>query len=121
MVRRRILIMKVAAHIGEFTPRLRAHAAARYPYLAIPAVRYPHLERELFCNVFYLRHLCDTLRFPDWPIPDPVCFLTPALVLSLPHFSQQYNRYCQCLKRQEKLRAHFNGLVAYIDKNLTLK
>lgn len=64
--------MKVAAHIGEFTPRLRAHVAARYPYLAVPAVRYPHLERELFCNMFYLRHLCDQQRFPDWPIPDPV-------------------------------------------------
>ncbi|CAH0401433.1 unnamed protein product [Chilo suppressalis] len=76
---RRILIMKVAAHIGEFTPRLRAHVAARYPYLAIPAVRYPHLERELFCNVFYLRHLCDTHRFPDWPIPDPVALLKDVL------------------------------------------
>lgn len=66
--------MKVAAHIGEFTPRLRAHVCARYPYLAIPAVRYPHLEAELFCNMFYLRHLCDTRRFPDWPIPEPVLY-----------------------------------------------
>lgn len=69
---RRMLIMKVSAHIGEFTPRLRAHIAARYPYLAIPAVCYPQLAHELFCNMFYLRHLCDTQRFPDWPIPDPV-------------------------------------------------
>lgn len=71
-----MLIMKVSAHIGEFTPRLRAHVAARYPYLAIPAVRYPQLQRELFCNMFYLRHLCDTQRFPDWPIPDPVIDLS---------------------------------------------
>ncbi|CAG9133965.1 unnamed protein product [Plutella xylostella] len=21
--------------------------------------------------MFYLRHLCDTARFPDWPIPEP--------------------------------------------------
>ncbi|KAL0869621.1 hypothetical protein ABMA27_005874, partial [Loxostege sticticalis] len=76
---RRILIMKVAAHIGEFTPRLRAHVCARYPYLAIPAVRYPHLEAELFCNMFYLRHLCDTRRFPDWPIPEPVGLLKDVL------------------------------------------
>ncbi|XP_028165155.1 dnaJ homolog subfamily C member 13-like [Ostrinia furnacalis] len=76
---RRILIMKVAAHIGEFTPRLRAHVAARYPYLAVPAVRYPHLEAELFCNTFYLRHLCDTRRFPNWPIPDPVGLLKDVL------------------------------------------
>ncbi|CAG9563804.1 unnamed protein product [Danaus chrysippus] len=76
---RRMLIMKVSAHIGEFTPRLRAHVAARYPYLAIPAVRYPQLQRELFCNMFYLRHLCDTQRFPDWPIPDPVGLLKDVL------------------------------------------
>lgn len=70
-----MLIMKVSAHIGEFTPRLRAHVAARYPYLAVPAVCYPQLQHELFCNMFYLRHLCDTQRFPDWPIPDPVSLL----------------------------------------------
>ena len=29
-------------------------------------------ENELFCNIFYLRHLCDTDRFPDWPIREPV-------------------------------------------------
>ncbi|CAG4947862.1 unnamed protein product [Colias eurytheme] len=76
---RRMLIMKVSAHIGEFTPRLRAHIAARYPYLAVPAVRYPQLSRELFCNMFYLRHLCDAQRFPDWPIPDPVGLLKDVL------------------------------------------
>ncbi|KAJ8718077.1 hypothetical protein PYW07_006007 [Mythimna separata] len=76
---RRMLIMKVSAHIGEFTPRLRAHIAARYPYLAIPAVCYPQLQHELFCNTFYLRHLCDTQRFPDWPIPDPVGLLKDVL------------------------------------------
>ncbi|XP_072942508.1 dnaJ homolog subfamily C member 13 [Epargyreus clarus] len=76
---RRMLIMKVSAHIGEFTPRLRAHVAARYPYLAIPAVRYPQLQQELFCNMFYLRHLCDVQRFPDWPIPDPVGLLKAVL------------------------------------------
>ncbi|KAG6454842.1 hypothetical protein O3G_MSEX008886 [Manduca sexta] len=76
---RRTLMMKVSAHIGEFSPRLRAHVAARYPYLAVPAVRYPQLDAELFCNVFYLRHLCDTDKFPDWPIPDPVGLLKDVL------------------------------------------
>lgn len=70
-----MLIVKVSAHLGDFTPRLRTHIGARYPYLAIPAVRYSQLDSELFCNIFYLRHLCDTQRFPDWPIPDPVRFL----------------------------------------------
>ncbi|XP_063386094.1 dnaJ homolog subfamily C member 13 [Cydia fagiglandana] len=76
---RRMLIMKVSAHIGEFTPRLHAHIAARYPYLAIPAVCYPQLQHELFCNMFYLRHLCDTHKFPDWPIPEPVQLLKDVL------------------------------------------
>ena len=41
-------------------------------YCPIPAISYPQLENELFCNIFYLRHLCDTDRFPDWEIREPV-------------------------------------------------
>jgi DnaJ family protein C protein 13 len=76
---RRMLIEKIAGHIADFTPRLRSHTMARYHYIPIPAVRYPQLERELFCNIFYLRHLCDTTKFPDWPIPDPVKLLKDVL------------------------------------------
>ncbi|KAK9875337.1 hypothetical protein WA026_007733 [Henosepilachna vigintioctopunctata] len=76
---RRMLIEKIAAHIADFSPRLRSHTMARYVYIAIPAVRYPQLEHELFCNIFYLRHLCDTVRFPDWTIPDPVMLLKNVL------------------------------------------
>ena len=38
----------------------------------MPVIQYPQLENELFCNIFYLRHLCDTQKFPDWPIKEPV-------------------------------------------------
>ncbi|KAJ3648782.1 hypothetical protein Zmor_020558 [Zophobas morio] len=76
---RRMLIEKIAGHIADFTPRLRSHTMARYHYIPIPAVRYPQLERELFCNIFYLRHLCDNHKFPDWPIPDPVKLLKDVL------------------------------------------
>ncbi|KAJ8971338.1 hypothetical protein NQ314_000751 [Rhamnusium bicolor] len=76
---RRMLIEKIAAHIADFTPRLRSHIMARYHYIPIPAIRYPQLEQELFCNIFYLRHLCDTSKFPDWPIPDPVKLLRDVL------------------------------------------
>ncbi|XP_072378328.1 dnaJ homolog subfamily C member 13 [Diabrotica undecimpunctata] len=76
---RRMLIEKVAAHIADFTPRLRSHTMVRYHYIPIPAVRYPQLEHELFCNIFYLRHLCDTHKFPDWPIPDAVRLLKDVL------------------------------------------
>lgn len=76
---RRLLIEKVAAHIADFSPRLQSHTMARYQYIAIPAVRYPQLEKELFCNIFYLKHLCDSIRFPDWPIPDSVKLLKDVL------------------------------------------
>ncbi|XP_050073180.1 dnaJ homolog subfamily C member 13 [Anopheles maculipalpis] len=76
---RRMLIEKISAHIADFTPKLKGHTMARYPYLAIPVISYPQLENELFCHIFYLRHLCDTAKFPNWPIPDPVQLLKHTL------------------------------------------
>ena len=46
----------------------------------MPVIQYPQLENELFCNVFYLRHLCDTQKFPDWPIKEPVSSLKHAYI-----------------------------------------
>lgn len=76
---RRLLIEKISAHLTDFTPKLRGHTMARYPYLAIPVISYPQLENELFCHIFYLRHLCDTKKFPNWPISDPVSLLKHTL------------------------------------------
>eukprot|EP00122_Pirum_gemmata_P015648 Pgem_evm1s14631 len=45
----------------------------------MPKVVYPELERELFCNQYYLRHLCDTQRFPDWEIKNQVDLLRDIL------------------------------------------
>ncbi|KAK9497827.1 hypothetical protein O3M35_003746 [Rhynocoris fuscipes] len=74
-----MLIQKIAAHIADFTPRLWSNNKAQYQYIVIPAVRYPQLQNELFCNIYYLRHLCDTSRFPNWPIADPVGLLRDVL------------------------------------------
>lgn len=41
-------------------------------YCPIPKLIYPQLEDELFCNQYYLRHLCDEARFPEWPITNHV-------------------------------------------------
>ena len=71
---RRMMIEKIAGHIAEFSPRLLSNTKSLYQYCAIPAIAYPQLENELFCNIYYLRHLCDTQRFPDWPIKEPVSF-----------------------------------------------
>ena len=69
---RRMMIEKIAGHIADFTPRLLSNTKSLYQYCAIPLINYPQLENELFCNIYYLRHLCDTQRFPDWPIKEPV-------------------------------------------------
>ena len=66
------MIGRIAAHLADFSPRLRSNTRAIYQYCPMPHVVYPQLEAELFCSIFYLRHLCDTTRFPDWPIADPV-------------------------------------------------
>ncbi|KAI5135947.1 Dnaj Subfamily C Member 13 [Manis pentadactyla] len=68
---RRLMIEKIAAHLADFTPRLQSNTRALYQYCPIPVINYPQLEYELFCNIYYLKQLCDTLRFPDWPIKDP--------------------------------------------------
>jgi DnaJ homolog subfamily C member 13 len=65
--------------LGDFIPRLKGHTMARYPYLAIPVISYPQLENELFCHIYYLRHLCDTQKFPNWPIKNPVLLLKHTL------------------------------------------
>ena len=69
---RRYMIEKIAVHIADFSPRLTSNIRALYQYVPIPAISYPQLEDELFCNIYYLRHLCDETRFPDWPIKKPV-------------------------------------------------
>uniref|UniRef100_A0A674K734 DnaJ homolog subfamily C member 13 n=1 Tax=Terrapene triunguis TaxID=2587831 RepID=A0A674K734_9SAUR len=76
---RRLMIEKIAAHLADFTPRLQSNTRALYQYCPIPVINYPQLENELFCNIYYLKHLCDTLLFPDWPIKDPVKLLKDTL------------------------------------------
>ncbi|XP_063063079.1 dnaJ homolog subfamily C member 13-like isoform X6 [Engraulis encrasicolus] len=76
---RRMMIEKIAAHLADFSPRLQSNTRALYQYCPIPVVSYPQLDYELFCNIYYLRHLCDATRFPDWPIRDPVKLLKDTL------------------------------------------
>uniref|UniRef100_A0AAR2LB97 J domain-containing protein n=1 Tax=Pygocentrus nattereri TaxID=42514 RepID=A0AAR2LB97_PYGNA len=76
---RRMMIEKIAAHLADFTPRLQSNTRALYQYCPIPVVSFPQLDSELFCNIYYLRHLCDSNRFPNWPIRDPVKLLKDTL------------------------------------------
>lgn len=84
------MIEKIAAHVADFSPRLQSNTRALYQYCPIPVISFPQLDNELFCNIYYLRHLCDTTRFPNWPIRDAVClfFFFPYLSqLVRPHLS----------------------------------
>jgi DnaJ family protein C protein 13 len=58
--------------LADFSPRLSSNTRAIYSHCVIPEVQYPQLDKELFCGSFYLRHLCDEVKFPNWPIPQPV-------------------------------------------------
>ncbi|XP_067952104.1 dnaJ homolog subfamily C member 13-like [Watersipora subatra] len=76
---RRLMIEKIASHLGDFSPRLQSNTRAMYQYCPIPVIVYPALEHELFCGVYYLKHLCNTEKFPDWPIREPVQLLKQVL------------------------------------------
>ncbi|XP_031439701.1 dnaJ homolog subfamily C member 13 isoform X5 [Clupea harengus] len=76
---RRMMIEKIAAHLADFSPRLQSNTRALYQYCPIPVVSYPQLDYELFCNIYYLKHLCDATRFPNWPIREPVKLLKDTL------------------------------------------
>ena len=44
--------------------RLKSNVKALYQYCPIPMVSYLALEEELFCDIYYLRNLCDIQKFP---------------------------------------------------------
>ncbi|CAD6190910.1 unnamed protein product [Caenorhabditis auriculariae] len=76
---RRHLIERIAVHVADFSHRLTSNVKALYQFCPIPLIDYPELNKELFCHVYYLRHLCNRERFPDWPIRDPIPFLRSCL------------------------------------------
>ena len=76
---RRLMIEKIALHIADYSPRLMSNISAIYSYCTIPIISYPQLEEELFCNTYYLRHLCDEEKFPEWPIREPIALLKDCL------------------------------------------
>jgi len=69
---RKHLIEMVRQHLGDFPRRLWQNTTTQYEYCPMPSVAYKRLEKEIFCHNFYLRNLCDEVRFPDWPISEPI-------------------------------------------------
>ncbi|CAH8634236.1 unnamed protein product [Heterobilharzia americana] len=76
---RRYMISRITSHLADFSPRLHSNIRALYRFIGMPIIIYPQLENELFCHNYYLRHLCDIQKFPDWPIRDPVALLRDIL------------------------------------------
>jgi DnaJ family protein C protein 13 len=72
---------KIAEHVADFPSRLTSNTKALYKYCPIPPIEYPQLKEELFCHYYYLRHLCDEVRFPNWEIREPVVFLRCCLAV----------------------------------------
>ena len=65
---RTFMIQKIAYHLADFSPRLKSNVRALYQYCPIPMISYPRLENELFCDIYYLRNLCNDTKFANWPI-----------------------------------------------------
>lgn len=76
---RRNMIEKIACHVAEFTSRLKSNNRATYDYCPIAPITYEQLEDELFVDIYYLRNLCNTSKFNQWPIKDPVNLLKALL------------------------------------------
>ncbi|KAL5975614.1 DnaJ subfamily C grv2 [Asimina triloba] len=75
------LILQVLQHLGDFPQKLSQHCHSLYDYAPMPPVTYPELRDEMWCHRYYLRNLCDEIRFPNWPIVEHVEFLQSLLVM----------------------------------------
>ncbi|XP_072986827.1 dnaJ homolog subfamily C GRV2 [Typha latifolia] len=75
------LIRQVVQHLGDFAQKLSQHCHSLYDYAPMPPVTYPELRDEMWCHRYYLRNLCDEIRFPNWPIVEHVEFLQSLLAM----------------------------------------
>ncbi|XP_052134218.1 dnaJ homolog subfamily C GRV2 [Oryza glaberrima] len=75
------LIRQVLQHLGDFPQKLAQHCHSLYDYAPMPPVTYPNLKDEMWCHRYYLRNLCDEIRFPNWPIVEHVEFLQSLLAM----------------------------------------
>ncbi|BBM97673.1 DnaJ homolog subfamily C member 13 [Marchantia polymorpha subsp. ruderalis] len=75
------LIDQVLKHLGEFPQKLSQHCHVLYEYAPMPPVTYPELQDEMWCHRYYLRNLCDQIRFPHWDLVEHVEFLQSLLAM----------------------------------------
>ena len=58
-------------HLAPFRASLRLDPTLQYQFEPCPPVEYEQLNAELYCHSYFLRNLCDSTRFLDWPVLDP--------------------------------------------------
>lgn len=73
--------VQVLKHLGEFPQKLSQHCHVLYEYAPMPPVTYPELQDEMWCHRYYLRNLCDQIRFPHWDLVEHVEFLQSLLAM----------------------------------------
>ncbi len=75
------LVKMIDQHVGNVHARLCQNTATRFDleFGPIPDVRFSDLDKELWCDNYYLGNLCDEVNFPNWPIRDPISLLKAIL------------------------------------------
>ncbi|EGG18717.1 DnaJ like protein [Cavenderia fasciculata] len=78
---RKLMREKIELHLASLPQRLHSNTTTIYEYVPIPKIIYAELEGELFCHSYYLSRLCDTRRFPNWPIRQPLELFKSVLIV----------------------------------------
>jgi len=76
---RRHMVEMIEQHLGDFPARLRQFCLAQYEYCPIPKIHYGELDKDIYVHEYYLKNLCDEVRFPDWPIAEPLALLRESI------------------------------------------
>lgn len=76
---RKHMVEMIDQHLGDYPARLRQFTLAEYEYCPIPKVHYATLDKEIYVHEYYLRNLCDEVRFPEWPIGEPLVLLRESI------------------------------------------
>lgn len=76
---RRHLVEMINQHLGDFPARLRQYTMSSFEYVPIATIHYAALDKEIYVHEYYLRNLCDEVRFPSWPISDPLLLLRESI------------------------------------------
>ena len=69
------LVEMLEQHLGDFSSRLKQFTLATYDFCPIPKIHFAELNQEIYVHEYYLRNFCDEVRFPDWPVGEPLIFL----------------------------------------------